>query len=97
VLALSVICPAWADSQSGEPFGTFNVVGMNIADLAQAQSRGRITSLQLVDAYLARIARLDHPVNQLASKRIAIPRKRAPHYVYTREIVRCTPKAAVAM
>ena len=38
---------------------TFDVVGQPILALAKAQSEGRVTSLQLVDAYLARIAKLD--------------------------------------
>ena len=37
----------------------FEVTGKSIAELAAAQEQGRVTSLQLVDAYLARIARID--------------------------------------
>jgi amidase len=34
-------------------------VGKSVVELAEAQQRGSVTSLQLVDAYLKRIARLD--------------------------------------
>ena len=49
VVGLSLISPAWAGSQAAGAVETFNVVGVSIAELAQAQSQGRVTSLQLVD------------------------------------------------
>ena len=38
---------------------TYDVTGKSMAELAAAQAQGRVTSLQLVDAYLPRIARID--------------------------------------
>jgi amidase len=84
-LALSVICPAWSDSRSGQPVGTFNVVGVNIVELAQAQQQGRVTSLQLVDIYLSRIARLDRAGPALHSVLALNPRARADAIALDRE------------
>ena len=55
----------------------FDVVGKNITQLAEAQSHGRVTSLQLVDAYLARIARLDRAGPALHSVLAINPQARA--------------------
>ena len=85
VLVLSVICPAWSDTQSGQPVETFNVVGVNIAQLTQAQGQGRVTSLQLVDLYLARIARLDRAGPSLHSVLALNPRARADAVALDRE------------
>jgi amidase len=85
VITLRFISPAWASSQSGGPGGTFNVVGVNIAELAQAQAQGRITSLQLVDIYLARIARLDRAGPSLHSVIAINPRVRAEARAFDHE------------
>ena len=45
----------------------FDVTGKSIAELASAQAKGRVSSLQLVDAYLARIARIDRAGTALHS------------------------------
>ena len=55
----------------------FDVVGKNITQLAEAQSLGRVSSLQLVDAYLARIARLDRAGPALHSVLALNPQARA--------------------
>ena len=85
VLALSVFCPAWGASPSGEPVGTFNVVGVSIAELAHAQGQGRVTSLQLVDLYLARIAQLDRAGPSLHSVLALNPNARADARALDRE------------
>lgn len=56
---------------------TFDVVGRNITELVSAQARGGVTSLQLVDAYLARIARLDRAGPALHSVLAINPAARA--------------------
>jgi amidase len=55
----------------------FDVVGRNIAQLTEAQSQGRVSSLQLVDTYLARIARLDRAGPALHSVLAINPQARA--------------------
>ena len=59
------------------PARTLNVVGMSVTELAQAQSQGRITSLQLVDIYLDRIARVDRAGPALHSVLAINPEARA--------------------
>jgi amidase len=58
-----LLCAAWAGlpppSCAAAPVAGFDVVGKSVAQLAEAQSRGQVTSLQLVDAYLERIRKLD--------------------------------------
>ena len=63
----------------------FDVVGKNITQLAEAQSHGRVTSLQLVDAYLARIARLDRAGPALHSVLAINPQARAQAQALDRE------------
>ena len=53
------------------------VEDMSIADLAEAQVQGRLTSLQIVDAYLARIATLDRSGPTLRSVLAVNPLARA--------------------
>jgi len=85
VLAVSVMSSAWAGSPSTEPVGTFDVVGVSITELAQAQGQGRVTSVQLVDLYLARIARLDRAGPSLHSVLALNPRARADALALDRE------------
>src|SRR5258706_5086891 len=67
------------------PAAAFDVVGKSIADLAEAQSRGRVTSLQLVDAYLERIRRLDRAGPALHSVLALNPQARAQARALDRE------------
>ena len=63
----------------------FDVVGKNIAQLAGAQAQGHVTSLQLVDAYLARIARMDRAGPALQSVLALNPDARAQARVLDKE------------
>ena len=56
---------------------SYDVIGKDIATLARAQSQGQVSSLQLVDAYLARIARIDHAGPALHSVLATNPEARA--------------------
>jgi amidase len=53
LLACAALCPARGQAQK------FDVYEASIADLQNALAAGRVTSVQLVDAYLARIAAYD--------------------------------------
>ena len=55
--ALAAPAHAQAPSATSSPI---NVVEASITDLQSAMTAGRATSLQLVDAYLARVAAYDH-------------------------------------
>ncbi len=63
----------------------FDVTGKSITQLAEAQSQGRVSSLQLVDAYLARIARLDRAGPALHSVLAINPQARAQARALDRE------------
>ena len=54
-----------------------DVTGKDIATLQRAQSQGQVSSLQLVDAYLARIARIDRAGPTLRSVLAINPEARA--------------------
>jgi len=70
---------------TGAAARTFEVTGKSIAELAAAQEQGRITSLQLVDAYLARIARIDRAGPALRSVLALNPQARAQARALDRE------------
>ena len=55
----------------------YDVIGKDIATLQRAQSQGQVSSLQLVDAYLARIARIDRAGPTLRSVLAISPEARA--------------------
>jgi amidase len=80
VLVGALVRPARAGSDT-----PFDVTGRNIAELAAAQQRGRVTSLQLVDAYLARIARIDRAGPSLHSVLAINPQARAQARALDRE------------
>jgi amidase len=61
------------------------VVGKSVTELADAQSHGRVTSLQLVDAYLGRIGRLDRAGPGLHSVLAINPQARAQARALDRE------------
>jgi len=63
----------------------YNVVGKNISELSAAQAQGRVTSLQLVDTYLARIARIDRAGPTLHSVLALNPEARAQARALDRE------------
>ncbi len=63
----------------------FDVAGKDIAALASAQAQGRVSSLQLVDGYLARIARLDRTGPTLHSVLAINPQARAQARALDRE------------
>jgi amidase len=67
------------------PVAAFDVVGENVTELADAQSRGRVTSLQLVDAYLERLGRLDRAGPALHSVLAINPAARAQARALDRE------------
>ncbi len=73
-LALLVVAPRPAVAA---PKAAFDVVGKNIAELADAQAQGRVSSLQLVDAYLRRIATVDRSGPTLHSVLAVNPQARA--------------------
>ena len=72
-------------SYAADAARTFDVVGKNIIELASAQAQGRVSSLQLVDAYLARIARLDRAGPTLHSVLAINPEARAQARVLDKE------------
>ncbi|GAB3061957.1 amidase [Intrasporangium mesophilum] len=55
----------------------FDVVEASVADLQHALRRGLVTSLELVDAYLARIERYDAPGTATALTSVVVPNPRA--------------------
>jgi amidase len=83
---LSVILsgPASA-SPAGGAAGSFDVTNKSIPELAAAQEQGRVSSLQLVDAYLARIARIDRAGPALHSVLAVNPQARAQARALDRE------------
>jgi amidase len=72
-------------SAASAPVAAFDVVGKSVAQLADAQSRGRVTSLQLVDAYLERIRKLDRTGPALHSVLAINPDARAQARALDRE------------
>ena len=73
-LLLSALCNR---AHAAEVAPAFDVTGKNIVELASAQAKGRVSSLQLVNAYLARIARLDQAGPTLHSVLAINPQARA--------------------
>jgi amidase len=84
-----LLCAALAggapQSALAAPVAAFNVVGKSVTELADAQSKGRVTSLQLVDAYLQRIGRLDRAGPALHSVLAINPQARAQARALDRE------------
>ncbi len=76
VLALVVLTAAYRDLRAQRPAPTFNVVEASITELQDALRTTRLTSVQLVDAYLARIAAYDHAGPRLNSLIRLNPRAR---------------------
>ena len=67
----------WSTAAAATSGAAFNVEGKSIAELAEAQGQRRITSLQIVDSYLARIAKLDRAGPSLRSVLAINPLARA--------------------
>ncbi|MDE2219126.1 MAG: amidase [Gammaproteobacteria bacterium] len=88
-LTLTILCLALAGGVASAPAAEaarpFDVTGRSIAELAAAQAQGRVTSLQLVDAYLARIARIDRSGPTLRSVLALNPQARAQARALDRE------------
>ncbi|HVO08814.1 MAG TPA: amidase [Burkholderiaceae bacterium] len=78
-----LLLPTLAHAQHAAP--AFDVTGKSIAELAAAQAKGQVSSLQLVDAYLARIARLDRAGPALHSVLAVNPEARAQARALDRE------------
>jgi amidase len=76
LLCVLVAGPVTSSPAGGAP-RPFEVAGKGIAELAAAQEQGRVSSLQLVDAYLARIARIDRAGPALRSVLALNPQARA--------------------
>jgi amidase len=74
-----------ASAPAGAGARPFEVAGKSIAQLAAAQEQGRVSSLQLVDAYLARIARIDRAGPTLRSVLALNPNARAQARALDRE------------
>jgi amidase len=72
-------------SAAAAPVAAFDVVGKSVTELADAQSRGRVTSLQLVEAYLERMGRLDRAGPALHSVLAINPSARAQARALDRE------------
>ncbi|HLQ12952.1 MAG TPA: amidase [Steroidobacteraceae bacterium] len=72
-------------SAAAAPDAGFNVVGNSVTELADAQSHGRVSSLQLVDAYLARIGKFDRAGPALRSVLAINPQARAQARALDRE------------
>jgi amidase len=85
LLCATLAVPATSSAPAGAAARPFEVVGKNIAELAAAQAQGRVTSLQLVDAYLARIARVDRAGPALHSVLALNPQARAQARALDRE------------
>jgi amidase len=64
-------------AQAAAATSAYDVIGKDIATLQRAQSQGQVSSLQLVDAYLARIARIDRAGPTLRSVLAINPEARA--------------------
>ena len=67
--ACAALLPAAAAAQAARPAAPFEVTEASIETLQKAMTDGRITSLQLVDAYLARIRAYDG-MNWTSSTRV---------------------------
>ena len=84
-----LICAALAGalprSALAAPVVAFTVVGKSVTELADAQSQGRVSSLQLVDAYLARIRKFDRAGPALHSVLAINPSARAQARALDRE------------
>jgi amidase len=85
MLICAALSAAPPQSAAAAPVVTFNVVGKSVLELANAQSQGRVTSLQLVDAYLARIYRIDRAGPALHSVLAINPEARAQARALDRE------------
>jgi len=81
-VALSGPASSTSAARAARPY---EVAGKSIAELAAAQEQGRVTSLQLVDAYLARIARIDRAGPALRSVLALNPQARAQARALDRE------------
>ena len=60
VLLSTVVAPAASQAQKSKPVPPFSVVEATIPDLQKALASGRVTSRQIVEQYLVRIATYDH-------------------------------------
>ena len=69
--------PAAASANTTAGANAYDVTGKDIATLERAQSQGQVSSLQLVDAYIARIARIDRAGPTLRSVLAINPEARA--------------------
>ena len=85
VLFFTVFPGVPAQSAAPATIAAFDVVGKSISELADAQSRGHVSSLQLVDAYLERIARMDRIGPALHSVLAINPKARAQARALDRE------------
>ncbi len=85
VLFFSAFSGVPTPSAAAATVAAFDVVGKSVKELADAQSRGRVTSLQLVDAYLERIGRLDRTGPALHSVLAINPKARAQARALDRE------------
>src|SRR5258706_11604365 len=81
-VALSGPASSTSAARAARPY---EVAGKSIAELAAAQEQGRVTSLQLVDAYLARIARIDRTGPALRSVLALNPQAHAQARALDRE------------
>ncbi len=84
----ALLCMTLSGTVASAPAGggrSFEVAGKGIAELGAAQAQGRVTSLQLVDAYLARIARIDRAGPALHSVLALNPDARAQARALDRE------------
>ena len=85
LLVLAASGQASSAAGAGSAPRSYDVVGKNIAELAAAQEQRRVTSLQLVDAYLARIARIDRAGPTLRSVLVLNPEARTQARALDRE------------
>ncbi len=85
VFSFAVFAGMPPQSAAAAPISAFNVVGKSVLELADAQQHGRVTSLQLVDAYLERIRRFDRAGPALHSVLATNPQARAQARVLDRE------------
>ncbi len=84
LLGLALASPV-AGAAAGGAAPAFDVTGKTIAELQGAQLKGQVSSLQLVDAYLARIARIDRAGPSLHSVLAINPQARAQARALDRE------------
>jgi amidase len=89
VFVAALLCATLSGPATSAPAGSaarpFEVSGKSIAELAAAQQQGRVSSLQLVDAYLARIAHIDRTGPALHSVLALNPGARAQARALDRE------------